>query len=184
MKKIIIFIALASCTLLSSSAEPSNWVAAKRHIKSYPIYVSGVNIAGASNVTEPRPKKSSYLETLAGGIILIERGAGFFLNVKILKEPESKLYFKIEYPNPANPSKPLINDIEYEEGMVALHLSSPDVIWGLKGYARYTIKVSVFSKKSDSEPIETLTQSVRSYVDTQDNEILIFKRTLQTLKNR
>ena len=162
----------------TSSVFAANWVPVKNYRLHYPTYISGTYLKGKSNITEPKPTKSEYLEVLAGGAVLIERGAGLFLNVKLRKKPSTKLYFKIEYPNPMNPSKPLINDMDFEEDMEECHFSSPEVIWGLKGYNDYVIKVSVYENKAANEPIEILEQHVRSYVDTQNQEVLIFKKLL------
>ncbi len=173
----IIFIIFFSF-YFSSSVFAANWVPVKDYGLHYPTYLSGTYLKGLSNITEPKPIESENFEVLAGGTVIIEQGAGFFLNVKLRKRPNTKLYFKIEYPNPNNPNKPLINDMEFQEGMKECHFSSPEVIWGLKGYSDYTIKVDIFENKTAVKPIETLNQNVRSYVDTQTRDVLIFRKLL------
>lgn len=66
------------------------------------------------NVTNPRPQHSKYLETDHGGVTVVDRGAGFYLNLKIREQPSKPLYIRITWPNPGNLSDPLVNDAPFD----------------------------------------------------------------------
>jgi hypothetical protein len=184
MKKIIVS-AMVFILGSASLAFADNWVSVSKYKFDYPVMISGTLQKGQSNVTEPKPVKSEYLQVVAGGAVLIDRGAGLFLRVDLIKKPETKIYFKIEYPNPADPKNPLINDMEYDPKMEGMHFSSPDVIWGLKGYESYPIKVTIYESKGSDKIIDTLTQNVRTYIDTQSpDDVLIFKKVLGNVIRR
>ena len=55
-----------------------------------PLLISGTYQKG-SNVTEPRPKKSEFLQTLHGGIAVIGDKAGYYLFTRVLKKPDKDL---------------------------------------------------------------------------------------------
>jgi hypothetical protein len=128
-----------------------------------------------SNLTEPRPKKSEYLETMHGGIVLIEDVAGFYLFAKVIKHPERELYLRIEYEDPSG-REPLVNDMRFMPDADELHFSAPHGVRGLKSYGDYQIVVKVFDSKDAREPLDTLKQTVRSYVDTRGEKPKLFKR--------
>lgn len=176
---LLIVLVLTAQTVIAAS-----WVPVKKYRLDYPVKISGTLLKGKSNMTEPQPVSSKYLEVVAAGAVLIERGSGLFIYLKFVEKPTEGLYFKIVYPNPKDPDNPLINDYEYKDGIEELNLSSPDVIWGLKGYQTYKIKIYVYEYKGAAEPIDVLEQNVRSYVDTQESDVLIFKNILSTIPRR
>ncbi len=161
----------------------ANWVSVKDYNLDYPLMIAGTYQKKMSNVTEPRPVESKYLQVIAGGVVLIDNGAGLFLRVRWIGEPIKNTYFKIEYPNPKDPSQPLVNDFFNETGLTEYNFSSPDVIGGLVGYRDYFITVYVYENKESKEPMDVLKQKVRSYVDTR-GEVLIFKKVLKTVPTR
>ena len=175
---ILTFIFLLS---FNASAHAATWVPVKNYRFEYPVQISGTYRQG-SNVTEPKPVKSKYLEVITGGAVLIERGAGLFLRAKPTPDAPKNLYYTIEYPNPADPSHPLVNDF-LDESYAEFSFSSPDIIKGLWGYYTYEITVKIFAKKESAEPMDVLKQNVRSYVDTQ-GETLIFRKVLGTFHLR
>ncbi len=138
-----------------------------------PALVFGTYLKG-NNVTEPRPKKSSYLETLHGGIVVIGNQAGFYLNTRVIKQPEKDLYIVIEYENPSG-GKPFVNDMLFKTDAEELDFSSPDFVKGLRSYADYTITVRVFDSKDATVPLDTLRQKIRCYVDTRGSKLKMFK---------
>ena len=167
-----------------ADAGDEEWIPLKDLRVSYPQYIVGTNQKGKSNITEPRPVTSQYLDVDAGGIILVKQGAGFFLKVSLIRQLPAKAHFKIEYPNPKDSQHPLVNEMEHDPNLGGYLFASPDVVWGLKGYGTYEIKVYVYAHRGDTEPIDVLKQNILRYADTQTLEVLIFKNVLKTLLKR
>ena len=180
-KKIKILILTFLSLIVFNPVAFGDWVPVDKYDLSYPIFISGTKIKGVSNITEPQAQKGEYLEVVAGGVILIKRGAAFFLKVKVIKKPQVGLYFKIEYPNPIDPSNSWVNDAVYDPSGDIYIFSSPDVVPGLAGYGDYLLKISVYESRESEVPLEVIKQKVRSYVDTRTNQILIFKKVLSTI---
>jgi hypothetical protein len=130
------------------------------------------------NITEPRPKKSEYLETETGGVVILPGGAGLFLNTRVIKHPITELYVTVEYENPQG-GAPLTNDMPFTPETKGLHFSVPSFQTGLKSYADYVITVRIWEKKGSGKPIDTLVQKVRSYVDTTGPSPLLFDKLKQ-----
>lgn len=139
-----------------------------------PTFVFGTFQKG-SNVTEPKPQKSKYLETVRGGIVVVDDNAAFYLFTKVILQPDKELYVTVEYENPLG-GAPFTNDMIFKPDAEALQFSAPDFVRGLKNYADYEITVRIFESKESSSPIDTLKQKVRSYVDTRGDKAKLFKR--------
>jgi hypothetical protein len=60
--------------------------------------------------------------------------------------------------------------------MDGVRFSSPDVVWGIRNYQDYTIRASVFTSRDSTQPIDTLIQPVRAYVDTTTDEVRVYNR--------
>lgn len=133
------------------------------------VLIMGTHQRG-SDLTEPMPRKSEYLETLHGGIVVIGNAAGFYLNTKVIKKPAKELYVVVEYENP-NGGKPFVNDMRFKPTNEELHFSSPDFVRGLKRYSNYTITVRIFESKGAAKPLDTLKQTIRCYVDTRRDKL-------------
>ena len=108
----------------------------------------------------------------------MSKGAGLFLTVKVIEPPSKDLYLTVEYENPGG--SPLRNDGPFAKDAEGFTLSVPTYQSGLRAYQDYTIKVRVWNSKGDREPIDTLTQKVRCYVDTTGPSI----RVLDSMKTR
>lgn len=172
MKKIIFVISFILITASSLFAFP-RWVPlVTDHL---PLYVMGTYQKG-SNTTEPKPRKSKYLQVMTGGAIVVENGAGFYLKTAVIKKPEKELYLKVFYTNPRDKKKPFVNDMLFTPDLGLLKLSSPDIIPGIVGYRNYRITVKIYDNKDSKEPIDVLKQNVRSYIDTQTDQVLVFYR--------
>jgi hypothetical protein len=139
-----------------------------------PALVIGTYQKG-NNVTEPRPKKSEYFETLHGGIVVVGDNAGYYLFAKVIKKPAKDLYAVVEYENPSG-GKPFTNDMEFKTTAEELHFSAPEFVKGLKSYSDYEITVRVFESKEAKEPIDVLKQAIRCYVDTRGAKAKMFNR--------
>jgi hypothetical protein len=150
------------------------------------IYVAAVNLAIAahmqeisgtrlpgSNVTEPEPMHSRYLETVNGGLIVIGKAVGFYLNTKVREKPATPLYITIEYPNPSG-GPPATNDMDFLPTATDLQFSSPGAVRGIKMYADYQIVVRIFDHKGSDLPIDTLIQTIRAYIDTTGSQPRVF----------
>ena len=141
-----------------------------------PALVFGVYESG-HNVTEPKPQSSEYLQVETGGVVVMEQGAGLFLKTRVIKKPAYEYYITVEYENPVG--APLLNDAPFKTGATNLNFSVPSVQSGLKSYADYKIVVRIWEKKDSEKPIDVLTQTVRSYVDTTGPKPLIFDKLKQ-----
>jgi hypothetical protein len=139
-----------------------------------PALVIGTYQKG-NNLTEPRPKKSEYLETLHGGIVVVGDNAGYYLFTNVIKKPARDLYVTVEYENPSG-GKPFKNDMEFKTTAEELRFSAPEFVKGLKSYSDYELTVKIFESKEAKEPIDTLKQTIRSYVDTRGPNVKMFNR--------
>jgi hypothetical protein len=173
IRSTIIFLSIFAL-LLNNSYASDHWGSLDQKIK-YPLYVKGT-YADGSNITEPRPQRSKYLEVKHGGIIIVEEGAGFYLNVRVIQKPEKPFYIKIQYQDPRNPGRFLANDMEFTSNYAEFLFSSPEIIHGIVGYQNYSIVVSIYEDKDSGQPQDVLTQTVRAYVETQTSEPLIFHK--------
>jgi hypothetical protein len=128
-----------------------------------------------SNFTEPRPKKSEFLQTIHGGIGVIGSDAAFYLLTKVIKKPEKRLYVRVDYENPDGGS-PLQNDMWFEPSFERMLFSAPHFVKGLRSYSNYVITVRIFPSRQARDPIDTLRQTIRSYVDTRGPKAQFYKR--------
>jgi len=104
------------------------------------------------------------------------KGAGYYLHAHVLKRPPATYYIRVEYENPEDKAHPLVNDMDFKPEMDGVRFSSPDVVWGIRNYQSYTIRVKVFVNRESTQPIDTLVQTVRAYVDTSTGAVRIFDR--------
>ena len=160
-------ILMTACTSTTSTRP----VAASKQ----PVLVKGTYMPG-SNITEPRPEKSQFFKTDHAGFVVLEKGAAYYLQARVLKSPPSTYYIRVEYENPQDKSRPFVNNMDLTTTMDGARFSSPDVVWGIRNYADYTIRVSVFTSRESTQPIDTLVQPVRAYVDTTSGEVRIYNR--------
>jgi hypothetical protein len=139
-----------------------------------PTMLKGTYMAG-SNVTEPRPQKSRFLQTDNAGIVLLKGGAAYYLQARVMNSPAKGFYYRAEFENPRDKTRPFFIDGEVSGQADGLLLSSPDLVWGFRSYADYTIRVMVYENRSSSTPIDTLVQKVRCYADTTTGEVRVFE---------
>ena len=62
-------------------------------------HISGTYRLG-SDVSEPRPARSRFLETLDGGLVVIRDQVAHYLRARVREKPSAPLYIKIEYQDP------------------------------------------------------------------------------------
>jgi hypothetical protein len=91
---------IAPKTLLKTISPLAALIAAFAARGAQPQFVTGTYQKG-SNITEPRPCHSRFLQTTSGGIVIIGENAGYYLDTKVIEKPKNELYITIEYENPA-----------------------------------------------------------------------------------
>jgi hypothetical protein len=148
--------------------------AASAVIAAEPLLISGTYQKG-SNVTEPRPNKSEFLQTSHGGVAVIGDKAGYYLFTRVLKKPDKDLYVRVEYENPTG-GPPLTNDMVFRRDLKELHFSAPEFVKDLRSYSDYRITVKIFESRDAREPIDTLRQTIRCYVDTSGAKIKLYNK--------
>jgi hypothetical protein len=104
----------------------------------------------------------------------VDAGAGFFLKISVREPLKKSLYVRVEYEDPERPPAPSVNDAVLHPADQGFVFSSPGVYRGLKGYADYSIKVLIFNSREDAQPIDTLVQPIRCYVDTTTDQLKIW----------
>jgi hypothetical protein len=144
-----------------------------------PLLISGTHLKG-TDFTEPRPKRSQFLETVDGGIAIIGEKAGFYLFTKVIKKPVKELYVVAEYQNPSG-GGPLWNKGLFKPTSEELRFGSPDFVKGLRIYSNYTITIKIFESRALGKPIDVLKQTIRSYVDTRGPKVLMHKEVKQRM---
>lgn len=139
-----------------------------------PAYICGTYQKG-SNITEPRPKRSQFLQTIQGGIVMMGSEAGYYLSTRVIKKPEKRLFITVEFEDPTGRS-PLKNEAVFEPSLEGFLFGSPDFVKGLRLYAHYSITVKIFDSRGVQKPIDTLRQTVRCYVDTRGPKAVLSDR--------
>ncbi len=133
--------------------------------------VSGVWRKG-SNITEPKPQKSARLKTVSGGFGSTDEGVKYVLNVAITKPFKENMYIKAEFQNPLDLNAPFIEEGTIEAGAKSLRLVHGPVK-GLKIHRSYWVKIYIYALDDKVNPVETLTQHIKSYFDTTTDEVLM-----------
>lgn len=136
--------------------------------------INGIHTT-SSDLTEPRAATSRFLKTEHGGIALVSKGAGCYLKVRVQENPITKYHVKIEWPNPRDPKNPYITDTYIKPDDKGLMFYSPEVIGGFEIWQNYKIRVLVFKSEDSSEPIDVLTQTFRSYVNTKGDRPIVHR---------
>ncbi len=146
------------------------------------VFIQGVYEAG-SNTTEPRAAKSKYFQVEKGGATLMGDEVGFSITVFVWRNPKRNLLIEIEYPNPADPSKPLKDTAHYEQQGDRFQFRSSEGIKGIVGYQDYEIKLRAYDLETN-ELVDSLSQRVRSYLDTQEKDVRILKKALNSFSRK
>ena len=170
MRHVIPFACLLFLTACASTTNTRPLAPSKQ-----PVFVKGTYMPG-SNITEPRPRGSQFLMTDHAGFVVLEKGAAYYLQARVLKSPPSTYYIRVEYENPQDKNHPFTSDMDLTTTTDGVRFSSPDVVWGIRNYADYMIRASVFTNRESTQPIDTLVQPVRAYVDTTSGEVRIYNR--------
>jgi hypothetical protein len=139
--------------------------------------VRGTRTAG-SNITEPSPRSSRYLETQHGGFAVVGEKVGPYLQVKVRESPAKPLFIRIHYQT-ADKNRSLTNTAPFLPRSGGFIFSSPEHIPGIRIYRDYLIRVEIFESSDSSQPVDTLIQPVRSYVDTTGDTVKLFNNVRQ-----
>jgi hypothetical protein len=129
-----------------------------------PPLVSGVWRKG-HNITEPRPKSSTFMKVLEGGFLVLPTAAVYRLQIEISPNLSTPYFMQALFENPLDRSKPFTEQtvVSRPDNNVTL---THGPVKGLRISGDYRITVKIFRHKGDAEPIDVLEQKVRSYVDT------------------
>jgi hypothetical protein len=123
-----------------------------------------------SNVTEPQPQKSKYLKTIVGGVAVTETRVSYVLDAEIYKPFKRAMFLRAEFENPEG--EPFIEEAEVPAGQKGLRLVHGPVK-GLQVHHSYWVKLSLYELKDRTNPVDVLTQNIKSYADTTGSEILV-----------
>ena len=147
------FIILLSAAVMCAHAETAE-----------PPVVSGIWQKG-HNITEPRPKSSKFMKVLDGGFLVVSSAAAYRVYIEMSSSLETPYFMQAVLENPADRTKPFVEESvisQHEERLTLAH----GPVEGLRISGDYRIVVKIFRRRGDEEPIDTLVQKVRSYVDT------------------
>lgn len=169
--KLSLAVFFTALTAFASLAFAAAFVPISEYEIKYPLFVSGLYRQG-NDVTEPKKMKSRFLRVDEGGVLLTEAGAKLFVRVRGIEPPEGEMFLKAEFPNPSG-GRPSFVELDFKKETTYI-FTSPETVRGLKGKDDYIITVGVYLKKDTGRPVDSVVQKVRSYVDTQGKEVLIF----------
>lgn len=169
MRHLIVLIGLLLVTSCASTVGTHSFVSDEQR-----VYVQGTYTPGA-NLTLPRPRHSHFFRVDdAGFLVFKDKGAAYYLRAAAPKHRTKTYYVRIEYDNPQDVSRPFTNDLSLKPDMDGVILTSPDVVWGIKNYQTYTIRVSVFPDNESKQSIDSFAQPLRAYVDTTTGAVRIY----------
>jgi hypothetical protein len=127
-------------------------------------HISGTYLPG-SDVTEPHPTQSRFLVTLDGGLVVIGDQVAHYLHAWVREKLSAPLYIRIAYQDPLG-GPPFENEEEFPVVADEFEFRAPHAVRGFKINSEYQITVNIYERKESTNPIDTLTQTVRAYVDT------------------
>lgn len=136
--------------------------------------VSGVYQAGA-NVTEPRPASSKFLKTYQAGFCVEGQEVSYDLIAEIVRPFDREVFMVAEFEDPLDPKKPVRYENTLDPASRSVHISHGPVR-GLRMYGDYRIKVTVYESRDSTKVLDEFSQVIRSYVDTQTEEIKLLGR--------
>ncbi len=161
LKLVAIGLVAAGC-----SSSPTKSLPAGRY------FVSGI-YQGGPIITEPRPVQSSLMAVTRGGIRVVDGKAAYELRVTLSPDVPEQFFARAIFENPQDYSAPYVEEGEFFQRQRILPAGHGPVN-GLVMFREYRITVELFMNKGDSAPLDTLTQAIRSYVDTQGEEPLVY----------
>ncbi len=138
------------------------------------ILVSGIRSQDDQFLFDPKPQTSKYLKTFQGGFYVSKYGARYYCLWDITKDRDKNLYVRMELEDPLHKKQPIIQEGVIDPKAQSLHVAYGP-IEGLKMYGSYRIKVYLYDDEAKAELVDELTQSIKSYVDTRKNRLLIDK---------
>lgn len=127
------------------------------------------------NASDPQPQKSEYLETTQGGVLIAGDNAGLYLFTKVIKRPLQHFHVVVEFQNPSG-GAPIRNEVLFKNTATELHFSTPGYLKDLKNYGEYEVTVRIYISKESKKPVDTLKQTIRSYVDTHGAKAKLFSK--------
>lgn len=137
-----------------------------------PLFVNGVHPADEGG-EESAPQKSRFFEAESGGIVVEQHRVGFYLQLRVREAPTQELLLHVECENPVDEEQPFATHDRFQADSSGFLFRSPTFFTGIQAEKLYTIKVSVFSDPSQTDPMDVLIQKVRSYINTTGGNVLI-----------
>lgn len=143
-----------------------------KNLPAGPVFISGIYQGGPA-ITEPRPVQSSLMAVTKGGFQVADGEAAYVLRVTLSPDLPEQFFARAIFENPQEFSEPFVEEGEFLQRPSVLTPAHGPVS-GLVMFKDYRITVELFAKKGDRAPLDTLTQTLRSYIDTQGDEPLVY----------
>lgn len=99
--------------------------------------------------------------------------AAYVLRVTLSPDAPGQFFARATFENPQEFSEPFVEEGEFLQ-RPAILTPAHGPVSGLVMFKEYRITVDLFKNKGDRAPLDTLTQIIRSYVDTQGEEPLVY----------
>ena len=132
--------------------------------QSPPSFVSGLWKQG-HNITEPRPKSSKFMKMLDAGFLVSGPREAYRADIQVSSSVPTPYFMQASFENPKDPKKPFTEETVVSQPKSTFSLTHGPAK-GLRIYRDYRITVKIFRQKGDTEPLDVLEQTVRSYIDT------------------
>ena len=161
LKLVAISLVAAGC-----SSSPTKSIPAGRY------FVSGIYQGGPA-ITEPRPVQSRLMAVTKGGFQVADGEVAYVLRVTLSPDLPEQFFARATFENPQEFSEPFVEEGDFLQRPSVLTPAHGPVS-GLVMFKDYRITVELFAKRGDRAPLDTLTQTLRSYVDTQGDEPLVY----------
>jgi hypothetical protein len=134
--------------------------------------VLGIRTKKGQSLSAPDPGKSNYLKTYEGGFVVSEYGARYYCLWDITRERDRRVYVRMEFENPADKGRPLVEESVIDPGKKSLYVAT-DYVQGLALDHQYLIKVFLYKDAEKKVLIDQLDQPVRSYVDMRNKKVTV-----------
>ena len=126
--------------------------------------LSGIYKKG-HNIMEPRPRQSKFIKMREAGLLVSSAGEAYYAEIEISDQVEKPYFLRVMFENPADSKNPFIEESEITNPPPYISMRHGPVK-GLKINSNYSIIVEIFRRKADTKALDTVSQPVRSYLDT------------------
>lgn len=137
-----------------------------------PVFISGVYQPGRTSITEPRPVQSKYMSVTTGGVQVVNGEATYLLRIALSPDAPNSFYARATFENPSDFAEDFVQDGEFTTRPKVL-TPAHGPVYGLEIFGEYRITVELYERKGDPLPFDTISQVIRSYVDSQGEVALV-----------